>query len=156
MYLVSQYSPLIGQHWSRDLNTGLWLVDKDHVTSMLASNWSKGIMWHEYCVLIGWIIRSSSQILKQRGFSQKRPRLKLQTASILHRKGKLDLQLISVKPWHICPERYFRFKSGPSAGINEFQLFWPYVLGSVDKMKASDWSPKTGHVWFGEAQNLIS
>ena len=35
----SEYRPLIGQRWSRDLNTGLWLVNTDHVTSILASDW---------------------------------------------------------------------------------------------------------------------
>ena len=34
------YWPVIGQYWSRDLNTGLWLVNTGHVTSILASDWS--------------------------------------------------------------------------------------------------------------------
>ena len=33
------YWSLIGWQWSRDLDTGLWLVDIDHVTWILASNW---------------------------------------------------------------------------------------------------------------------
>ena len=30
--IVSHAWPLIGQHWPRDLSTGLWLADTDHVT----------------------------------------------------------------------------------------------------------------------------
>ena len=35
-----EYWPLIGQYKSRDLNTGLLLVNTDHVTWILASDWS--------------------------------------------------------------------------------------------------------------------
>ena len=31
---------LIGWEWSRDLDTGLWLAENDHVTWILASDWS--------------------------------------------------------------------------------------------------------------------
>ena len=30
--IVSHAWPLIGQHWPRDLSTGLWLAETDHVT----------------------------------------------------------------------------------------------------------------------------
>ena len=38
-----QYWPLIGQYRSRDLNTGLWLVNTGHVTLVLASDWSRDL-----------------------------------------------------------------------------------------------------------------
>ena len=42
--------PLIGQYWSRDLNTGLWLVNTSHVTGKLASYWSPEYQWgHGLC-----------------------------------------------------------------------------------------------------------
>ena len=44
---------MIGQDWSRDQNNGLWLVNTDHVTRVLASDWSKLITWPEYWPLIG-------------------------------------------------------------------------------------------------------
>ena len=47
------YSLLIGPHRSRDLITGLWLVNTGHVTWILASNWSALVTWPEYCLLIG-------------------------------------------------------------------------------------------------------
>ena len=34
-----EYWPLIGQYRSFDLNTGLWLVNMDHVTWILSSDW---------------------------------------------------------------------------------------------------------------------
>ena len=37
--LLGKYWPLIGLHWSRDLNTGLWLVDNDQVTQITGSYW---------------------------------------------------------------------------------------------------------------------
>ena len=42
------YRPLIGQEWSRDLDTGLSLVRSDHVTWILASHWSRVIPWSGY------------------------------------------------------------------------------------------------------------
>ena len=36
----AEYWPLIGQNRSCDINTGLWLVNTDHVTLILASDWS--------------------------------------------------------------------------------------------------------------------
>ena len=48
-----EYRPLIGQYKSCDLNTDLWLVQTDQVTSMLASGWSRLITWPEYRPLIG-------------------------------------------------------------------------------------------------------
>ena len=39
-HLITEYWLLIGPEWSRDLNTGLWLVQSDHVTWILASDWS--------------------------------------------------------------------------------------------------------------------
>ena len=33
-----------------EVNTGLWLAEADHVTSILASDWSKQITWPEYKV----------------------------------------------------------------------------------------------------------
>ena len=38
---------------SHDLNTGLWLVETDHLTSILASDWSRQVTWPEYWPLIG-------------------------------------------------------------------------------------------------------
>ena len=35
-------------------NTGLWLVDTDHVTWILASDWLMFITWPEYWLVIGW------------------------------------------------------------------------------------------------------
>ena len=35
------FRTLIGQYRSRDLDTGLWLVNTDHVTWILASDWSE-------------------------------------------------------------------------------------------------------------------
>ena len=37
--------PLMGLEWSRDLDTCFWLVECDHVTWILASDWS-GCYWH--------------------------------------------------------------------------------------------------------------
>ena len=41
-----QACPVIGQYRSRDLNTGLWLVNRCHVTWTLACDWS--IEWQRY------------------------------------------------------------------------------------------------------------
>ena len=38
--MCPRYGPLIGPEWSRDLDKGLWLVQSDHVTWILASYWS--------------------------------------------------------------------------------------------------------------------
>ena len=43
---------LIGQHRS-SCNTGLWLVNTDHMTPILASDWSTQITWPQYWPLIG-------------------------------------------------------------------------------------------------------
>ena len=43
-------TPLIGQFI---LNTGLLLVQTDHVTWILASYWSRQVTWHQYWPLIG-------------------------------------------------------------------------------------------------------
>ena len=40
-----EYWPLIGKYWSRDLNTGLWLVNADHVTLILFSDWRRSWVW---------------------------------------------------------------------------------------------------------------
>ena len=37
--LTNSICPVIGQYWSRDLNTDLWLVNTDHVTWILTSDW---------------------------------------------------------------------------------------------------------------------
>ena len=47
------YWPLIGQQWSQDLDTGLWLVSSDHGTWILASDWSAVITGPGYWPLIG-------------------------------------------------------------------------------------------------------
>ena len=44
---------MIGQYWSRDLNTGLWLVNTDHSTWILVSDWSILVTWSEYWPVIG-------------------------------------------------------------------------------------------------------
>ena len=36
---------VIGQDWSRNLNSGLWLVNTIHVTLILTSDWSTQLMW---------------------------------------------------------------------------------------------------------------
>ena len=48
-----EHRPLIGWGRSRDLNTSLWLVEADHVTWTLASDWLRQITWHEHGPLIG-------------------------------------------------------------------------------------------------------
>ena len=70
-----QYWPLIGQYRSRDLNTGVWLVNTGHVTLILeycslintglwlvntgrvtlilACDWSTQVTWPEYWPVIG-------------------------------------------------------------------------------------------------------
>ena len=45
----NRYRPLIGREWSHDLDTGLWLVKIDHVTWILASDWSRVIIWPSNC-----------------------------------------------------------------------------------------------------------
>ena len=40
------YWLLIGPKWSRDLDTGLWLVQSDHMTWILASDWSSAGLQH--------------------------------------------------------------------------------------------------------------
>ena len=49
----SEYWPLIGQYWSRDLNTSLWLDNTDHLTWILVSDWTILVTWLEYWSLIG-------------------------------------------------------------------------------------------------------
>ena len=44
---------LVNMYLSRDHNTGLWFVNTDHVTWILASNWSILVIWPEYWPLIG-------------------------------------------------------------------------------------------------------
>ena len=44
---------LIGGESSRDPDTCLWLVESDHVTWILASDWSRVIAWPGYWPLIG-------------------------------------------------------------------------------------------------------
>ena len=40
-----EYWPLIGREWTRDLDTGLWLAESDHVTWILASDWLRVFTW---------------------------------------------------------------------------------------------------------------
>ena len=50
----AEYWPLIGLDWSHDLDTGLWLAERGHMTWILASDWLRGITWPRYGSLIGW------------------------------------------------------------------------------------------------------
>ena len=60
------YWPLIGQYWSRDLNTAIWLVNTGHVTWILSSGWSIQVTWPGYWPLIGWLWRSGDLTLKRK------------------------------------------------------------------------------------------
>ena len=55
--------PLISREWSCDLSTGLWWVDSDHMTWILASDWSLVSMDSETCL---WLVISSLLILWSR------------------------------------------------------------------------------------------
>ena len=45
MIIRPGYWSLIGQEWSRDLETALWLVKSDHMTWILASDLLDDIVW---------------------------------------------------------------------------------------------------------------
>ena len=40
---LTRYWFLIGREWSHDLDTGLWLVESNHMTWILASDWSRNL-----------------------------------------------------------------------------------------------------------------
>ena len=49
------YWPLNGPEWSRDLDTGLWLVQNDHMTWILASDWCE---WSHELNTGLWLVQS--------------------------------------------------------------------------------------------------
>ena len=94
---------LMGLEWSCDLDTGLWLVESDHVTWILASLWSSWWWWS------GWVILGISNDGNFGGYDENKTLGPLLTPGIWSMRGQYPGHVITLSQWEssIWPQIIF-------------------------------------------------
>ena len=87
-----EYWPLIGQYWSHDLDTGLWLASTGHVTWILASDWS---IVNCCCVSSGEETLETAWVVKVRYYRRRNCWLKNNAATKINDCCNEDVFLVS-------------------------------------------------------------
>ena len=94
----------LGQTWSRDQDTGLWLARTDHVTWILASDWSRPghgprcELWNNCCSNVGNMTRLNKNI----NWSSTKPASTFQQPLSMRVKDQLFLRnhrILWLKSW---------------------------------------------------------